>query len=149
MLLGSPEALAPNPCLFWHTARPSQQLLLRCVHDFHQPGVVPWDDLPLSSEVSNCSREFQLVLHRDLMLLPLPGVFDPSLNLLLRLPAHLHHTYTGVSCYLLHVHCTWMPGHSWRSRAILSAHIAHISSRAFSCHSTHWIPCGTRHLSSS
>jgi len=38
-----------------------------------------------------------------------------------------------------------MPGHSWRSRAILSAHT---SSLAFSCHSSHWIPFGTRHLSS-
>jgi hypothetical protein len=46
----------------------------------------------LASEVSNCPREFVLVLHRNLMLQPLPGVFDPSLNLLLRLPANLHHT---------------------------------------------------------
>ena len=71
----------------------------------------------------------------------------PALSILLRisssvcLPICITPTHASPVAW-----CMRMPGHvlcSWASLA------AHTSSRLSSCFSTHWSPCGTRHLNSS
>ena len=42
------------------------------------------------------------MLHHHLLPPPLPCVFDPSLSLLLRVLAHLHRTYTCISCCVVY-----------------------------------------------
>jgi hypothetical protein len=76
--------------------------MYRCVHYFLQSGVVPWNDLPPGSEVFSYPPKLQLVLPHHLVPPPFPCIFDLSLSLFLRVLAHLHHTYTRLSCCVVY-----------------------------------------------